>query len=148
MDTRYLLVVDDDSAVRTVIADTLRRAGFEVECASDGAEALHVLFGRAGVEAILLDLVMPNVDGWGVLRAVRESTRLAHVPVVVLTSFAHDSLPVRVPVLYKPIEPDQLLALVETIREQERCVQFSLNEPPSDLLPRPHTFSDRPPARR
>jgi CheY-like chemotaxis protein len=134
----FLLVVDDDEVIRTVITEVLREDGHEVVCASDGAEALAFLRCGTFPELVLLDLMMPGVTGWQVLETMAQSPRLASIPVVVLTAFdARDDLPTGRPVLHKPVEGALLLDLVRTLLDQERRLAFSLQEPPSDLMPRP-----------
>lgn len=80
-----VLVVDDDPAVRDMLQRTLEREGHRVQLAEDGAEALECLQGPLP-SLVVLDLMMPNVDGFQVLAAVRESERLREVPVVVFTA--------------------------------------------------------------
>jgi CheY-like chemotaxis protein len=134
----FVLVVDDDEAIRTVMAEVLRVDGHEVLCASDGAEALALMRCGRVPELVVLDLMMPNVTGLQVLEAMGESPRLAAVPVVVLTAFdARDDLPAGRPALHKPIEAALLLDLVRALLEQDRKLAFALEEAPSDLMPRP-----------
>ena len=74
-----------------------------------------------------------------------QSPRLASIPVVVLTAFdARDDLPTGRPVLHSPLDGALLLELVRTILEQERRLAFSLQEPPSDLLPHPANLPSHP----
>jgi len=132
-----VLVVDDDEAVRTVMAEVLRADGHHVVCASDGAEALAVLRSGPAPELVLLDLMMPRINGWQVLASMSQSPRLASVPVVILTSFdARDDLPVGRPALHKPMDGALLLELLHTLLDQDRQLAFALEEAPSDLMPR------------
>jgi CheY-like chemotaxis protein len=133
----FVLVVDDDETVRTVMAEVLRADGRDVVCARDGAEALAIMRGEPTPDLVLLDLMMPGVTGWQVLESMGESPRLARVPVVVLTAFdARDDLPAGRPALHKPMDGALLLDLVHTLLDQDRQLAFSLEEPPSDLMPR------------
>ncbi len=87
--TKRILIVDDNEDVRRILGLRLRHAGFEVGDAAGGAEALEVL-GRGGWDLVLLDLVMPGVDGFEVLRSLRERKGDAHgsaPPVVVITQY-------------------------------------------------------------
>jgi CheY-like chemotaxis protein len=107
-----VLVVDDDEAVRTVVSQVLGSAGFEVACASDGERALEQLRGTKQPDLLLLDLMMPGMDGWGVLAALRKEG-FAHLPVIVLTGFdSGQGLPVDVTVLHKPIDSAVLQEMV------------------------------------
>ncbi|MBP7146927.1 MAG: response regulator [Acidobacteria bacterium] len=80
-----VLVVDDDAAFRYVLASALGRAGFRPAVAADGREGLE-LARRLRPRAVLLDLVMPRLDGFAMLASLREDGELARTPVVVVTS--------------------------------------------------------------
>lgn len=110
--TPGVLVVDDEPDVRSSVADILRDAGYEVEEACDGDEALDVL-SRRKVDAMLLDLVMPRRDGIGVMEALTDPP-----PVLVVSAHRLDG-PARsklgdkvVDFLEKPVRPQELLARV------------------------------------
>ena len=78
-----VLVVDDEEAVRTAVRRALTLAGYEVEMAADGEEALQSLAERAP-DAIVLDILMPGVDGIEVCRRLRAAGD--HTPVLMLTA--------------------------------------------------------------
>lgn len=80
-----VLVVDDDDAIRAMVERVLRREKFEVESARDGFEAIEKLAGK-DYSAILLDLMMPRVDGHGVLRYLEEERGEATPPVIIMTA--------------------------------------------------------------
>jgi signal transduction histidine kinase/DNA-binding response OmpR family regulator len=80
-----VLVVDDDHTVRSLVSETLRGAGFQPLEAADGAEALAAV-GREAPDAIVLDLVMPNLDGFEVLDRLHADPEGRGIPVVVLTA--------------------------------------------------------------
>jgi two-component system chemotaxis response regulator CheY len=81
----YVLVVDDDPAILTTVSEILQFEGYAVRTATNGAEALR-LVEHARPWAILLDMRMPVMDGWGFARALR--TRGIDVPIVVMTAAA------------------------------------------------------------
>ncbi len=81
----HLLVVDDDEANRDMLARRLRRQGFEVAVAASGLEALQTLRVRR-FDLVLLDLVMPNLDGYQVLAKLKSDPTLAGVPVIMLSA--------------------------------------------------------------
>jgi two-component system response regulator AtoC len=81
-----VLVVDDDDDVRTSLSEFLTSGGYRVRSAAGGAEALELLQSEPAVDGVLLDLVMPRVDGFEVLRRMRE--RPGQVPVVVLSALS------------------------------------------------------------
>ena len=79
-----LLLVDDDALLRGMAAKTLQHAGFEVATAADGEDAL-AQFTREAFDLVLLDLVMPGMDGFEVCRRIRASANGSQVPVLILT---------------------------------------------------------------
>jgi CheY-like chemotaxis protein/nitrogen-specific signal transduction histidine kinase len=83
-DAGTVLVVDDDPVARDLLQRALGKAGFKVECATDGEEALQ-LARRLRPEAITLDVMMPGVDGWATLAALKADPDLADIPVIMLT---------------------------------------------------------------
>jgi CheY-like chemotaxis protein len=83
---KTLLVVDDDEVIREGLALVLRDAGNAVVALGNGREALDYLHHNAAPDLILLDMMMPEYDGWAFLRARYAEPALAAVPVVVLTA--------------------------------------------------------------
>jgi len=119
-----VLVVEDDEGARTALSSFLQANGFRVRAASSGAEALAALTG-APPDAVLLDLVLPEPDGFEVLRRIR--ARDAQLPVVVLSALAHAEDVVRAmklgatDYLPKPFEPSELdLVLRRALDAQRR----------------------------
>ena len=84
MENKYILVVDDESRMRKLIKDFLQAKGFSILEAGDGEEALKV-FGenKNKITLILLDVMMPKLDGWSVLRQIRQESK---VPIIMLTA--------------------------------------------------------------
>jgi signal transduction histidine kinase/CheY-like chemotaxis protein/HAMP domain-containing protein len=82
---RSVLVVDDEETVRNLVVHTLASDGLELREAADGGEALEAV-AEERPDAIVLDLVMPNVDGFAVLESLREKPETREIPVVVLTA--------------------------------------------------------------
>ena len=83
---RTVLVIEDDPDVRNALAELLSGEGYQVSATADGAEALDTLRGGLLPSVIVLDLMMPNMDGWDFRRAQLEDPTLAPVPVVLLTA--------------------------------------------------------------
>jgi CheY-like chemotaxis protein len=82
-----ILIVDDDADVRGILAEILTERGFDVVTARDGLEALRVVRTMpAPPSVILLDLMMPGMDGYGFLEERRQDAALAEIPVVVITA--------------------------------------------------------------
>ncbi len=113
---RSLLVVEDNEALRTEIAELFRDDGYQVVEAADGAAALEILRRGAPIDLVLLDLWMPTMDGWRFRMEQRRDPALRDVPVVVLT--ADDSAQAQTidadAVIPKPFEAQELC---ETVRE-------------------------------
>jgi diguanylate cyclase (GGDEF)-like protein len=82
---RLVLVVDDDQHTRTLLKDLCETSGFRVLTAEDGVEAMEHI-GKSRPDLVLLDLMMPRRDGFSVLKAVRDTSELAELPVIVLTA--------------------------------------------------------------
>src|ERR1044071_3114804 len=83
--TRSILIVEDEDDVRHVLADVLQDAGFAVATATDGFDALDQI-EQHPPDAILLDLMMPAMDGWQFLEACRGDPRSARIPVGILSA--------------------------------------------------------------
>src|SRR5258706_12999133 len=83
---RRLLVVEDDRELSSAIADALDEAGFEVLQAEDGKNALDKLGQGADPDVIVLDLMMPTMDGWQFRLAQKQDQRFVSIPVVVMTA--------------------------------------------------------------
>jgi CheY-like chemotaxis protein len=80
------LVVEDDEAIRETVCEVLRMEGFAVTEATDGLDALEVLEAGPLPDVVVLDFMMPRMDGLEVLQHVRESERLRLLPIVVMTA--------------------------------------------------------------
>jgi CheY-like chemotaxis protein len=106
-----VVVVEDEEDSRELLRELLENHGYRVETAEDGVEALEVLARTEGVSLVLVDLLMPRMDGFALLDALAGDPRLSRLKVVVSTS-APDRVPSGVPCLPKPIDIEQLLALV------------------------------------
>lgn len=129
-----VLVVDDDDFVREVIVSILQLAGFDVVEAGGGAEGLKILRADRTVCLVLLDLMMPDMDGWRFRHEQREDPRLAEIPTVIITGGALsadlDEQLKAADYLAKPVEREVLVSVAARycqLRQQAR--------PP---LPDPH----------
>jgi CheY-like chemotaxis protein len=112
-----ILVVEDDPSLRGALRDVLRQHGYKVAVAENGEAALTRLVEGLRPCLILLDLMMPQVDGWDFLAQRRLDPSLAAIPVVVLSSYLtaseRDSVLPAVAFLKKPIDMGVLVAEVE-----------------------------------
>jgi PleD family two-component response regulator len=113
-----VLVVDDDKILREIIGTNLELGGFDVVCAPDGPSALALLDDRLP-DVVVLDVVMPLMDGYATLGRIRRHATASHVPVIVLTGGGADTTePVRSleagadDFIAKPFSPQEMLARV------------------------------------
>ena len=83
MDALKILMVDDEERMRKLVKDFLTNKGFSVVEAGDGEEALEIFFAQKDIALILLDVMMPKLDGWEVLKTIRKYSK---VPVIMLTA--------------------------------------------------------------
>ena len=86
-----MLIVDDDFALRDALCAALEGEGYVVEAVANGKEALDYLRGGARPSLVLLDLMMPVMNGWEFRAEQRQDPELADIPVIVLSAFARGS---------------------------------------------------------
>ena len=114
---RTVLVVEDDEVIGSCICDVAKSEGYVAERSADGADALAWLAAHRdrGPSVLIVDLVMPNVDGWEFLERVRSDPRLARVPVVIETAadVPDAVLPAASVRLRKPFGVEELVAALE-----------------------------------
>jgi PAS domain S-box-containing protein len=110
-----VLVIDDDPTVHDLMRRSLTKEGFRVETASDGEEGLRRA-GELHPDAITLDVMMPGIDGWAVLAALKHDAALQNIPVVMLTMVDNRSRGYTLGVTDYLTKPFQRDALVEALR--------------------------------
>lgn len=113
---KRILVVDDDPNLQEALTDLLESKGYQVTSADNGVSALQLLRQSDAPCLILLDLMMPVMDGHEFLAQVSADDVLAKIPVVVVTAGRHPQgsvLPGAADVLYKPFEPERLMKVVQ-----------------------------------
>jgi CheY-like chemotaxis protein len=108
-----ILLIEDDLAIHTSLGETLEQSGYLVIAAVDGREALALLRSGVRPSAILLDLMMPVMDGWDFRHEQRSDPALREIPVVVITAAGFSAATVRtqlgdVEVIAKPIQRPEL----------------------------------------
>jgi CheY-like chemotaxis protein len=103
-----ILVIDDDEGIRTAVAEILELSGYEVAVAADGLEGVELLEYGLEPAAIVLDLMMPRMDGWTFLDRLRHDPRFQNLPVVVTSAVAAESPPGADACLQKPFDVGQL----------------------------------------
>ena len=122
-----VLVVDDEQRMRKLIKDFLMQKGYEILEAADGEEALQVFEENQNkIKLILLDVMMPKLDGWSVLRQIRQTSK---VPIIMLTARGEEQdelfgfeLGVD-EYISKPFSPKILVARVEAILKRTSPTQ-------------------------
>lgn len=112
-----ILVVDDDVGSRHALAEILSCAGYTVTTAGTGREAMERVRNSPGLSLIILDLLMPDVDGHQFLERRRREPDLARVPVIVMSGLdeqvdAHAQVP-------KPVDIERLLKLIRLMHVSE-----------------------------
>lgn len=118
MDKLKILIVDDESRMRKLVRDFLVRQNYDVIEAGDGEEALDIFYATKDIALILLDVMMPKMNGWDVCREIRENSK---VPVIMLTAKSDENdelLGFELGVdeyITKPFSPKILVARVEAI---------------------------------
>ena len=118
MDKPKILVVDDESRMRKLVRDFLVKNNYEVVEAADGAEALDLFFEKNDMDLVILDVMMPKMDGWQVCREIRAYSK---VPIIMLTAKSDERdelLGFELGVdeyISKPFSPKILVARVEAI---------------------------------
>jgi CheY-like chemotaxis protein len=119
MSGRPILIVDDDLDIREALSETLEDQGFSVVTAANGLEALALLHTmKIAPSVIMLDLMMPMMDGYGFLDERRKHPELAAIPVTIITA-AHGVDPRRLhnsPVIPKPIKVPQLVGMLRQLQ--------------------------------
>ena len=118
MAVQKILVVDDEARMRKLVADFLIRDGYEVLEAEDGEKAMDLFYADKEIALVILDVMMPKMDGWQVLREIRESSQ---IPVIMLTAKSDERDELKGfdlgvdEYVTKPFSPRTLVARVEAI---------------------------------
>jgi CheY-like chemotaxis protein len=118
-----VLLVDDDRSSCAALAEFLSRGGHDVQCATNGKEALRLLADSHDPPAVIfLDLMMPVLDGWSFLAERAKNPLLAEIPVVIISGCRDVTQKAKeagaIAVMNKPIEPKAVLRIVEHFDEQ------------------------------
>ena len=123
MESLKVLVVDDESRMRKLVKDFLSVKGFQVIEAADGEEAVDIFFNQKDLSLILLDVMMPRMDGWEVLKTIRQYSQ---VPIIMLTARAEERDELQGfelgvdEYISKPFSPKILTARVEAILRRSK----------------------------
>ena len=140
-----VLVVDDDPAARDLLGRFLEREGFTVRTASDGRAGL-ALVRALRPRAVLLDVEMPQMDGWAVLHAIKSDPELAAIPVIMASVVNEQGLGYALGAadyLLKPIEWKRLHAVMERVRPQAAEGEVLIVDDDADARTRLATMLER-----
>jgi len=113
----YLLVVDDDASHRALISDVLEEMGYRTREAGNGREALDVLEAEMPI-AVLLDLRMPVMSGWGLLEALKKLPRARNLPIIIISAYGFEweaELVGAAGYVSKPVDLDKLRSTLQQI---------------------------------
>ena len=131
MEQLKILVVDDEARMRKLVKDFLQVKGFSVVEAANGEEAVDIFFAQKDIALILLDVMMPKMDGWEVCKAIRQYSQ---VPIIMLTARSEErdelqgfSLGVD-EYISKPFSPKILVARVEAILRRSKVVSSNVTD--------------------
>ena len=130
MESLKILIVDDESRMRKLVSDFLTKKGYEVIEAENGEQAVDLFFQNKNIELIILDVMMPKMDGWQVCREIRQYSK---VPIIMLTAKSDEKdelLGFELGVdeyISKPFSPKILVARVEAILRRTNVVEDVLS---------------------
>ena len=125
MNELKILVVDDESRMRKLVKDFLTRAGYQVLEAQDGEEAVDTFYSTKGINLLVLDVMMPKMDGLSATMRIRESK---NIPIIILSAKTEESDKIlglsmgADDYISKPFRPDELVARVKS--QLRRYMQF------------------------
>ena len=131
MDKLKILVVDDESRMRKLVKDFLVRSNYDVIEAENGEQALDIFFQTKGIALVILDIMMPKVDGWQVCREIRQ---YSDVPIIMLTAKGDEKdelLGFELGVdeyISKPFSPKILVARAEAVLRRTAGVEDEVIE--------------------
>ena len=130
-----ILIIDDNPKL---LEDALPMYGYEVESAADGLIGLKILDENPSFDLILLDVVMPNLDGWETLKAIRKSSKTQKIPIIMLTSVSEANKQISGlkfgadDYIVKPFILPNLLARIEALLRRSL---WNKNDKPKSALP-------------
>ena len=125
MEKIKILVVDDESRMRKLVKDFLEREGYVVLEAGDGMEAMEIFYEEKDIALVILDVMMPRMDGWQTCREIRQSSQ---VPIIMLTARAEESDELQGfnqgvdEYISKPFSPKILVARVEAVLRRSNAI--------------------------
>lgn len=131
MDNLKILMVDDEARMRKLVSDFLTIKGFRVIEAEDGEQAVDIFFKQKDISLIILDVMMPKMDGWEVCRTIRQYSQ---VPIIMLTARSEERDELQGfqlgvdEYISKPFSPKILVARVEAILRRSKISVTDVSE--------------------
>ena len=131
MEALKILVVDDEARMRKLVRDFLVKKGFEVMEAADGEEAVDIFYEHKDISLLILDVMMPKMDGWQVVREIRQYSK---VPIIMLTAKSEEQDELQGfelgvdEYISKPFSPKILVARVEAILRRANVLEDEVKE--------------------
>lgn len=132
-----VLVADDDQSIRQLVCTIVQREGFTVDCAADGAEAIDLL-KKNSYAVILLDLMMPRIDGFGVIEFLKKHAEGLKPIVLVITAYADQK--------FKEVDPEIVAGVLRKpfeVAELGNLVHLCVNGFESEISNRLYLSQDR-----
>ena len=131
MDSLKVLVVDDEARMRKLVKDFLTIKGFNVIEAKDGEEAVDIFFSQKDIDLLILDVMMPKMDGWEVCKTIR---KYSQVPIIMLTAKSEERDELQGfdlgvdEYISKPFSPKILVARVEALLRRSNMTSEGVTE--------------------
>ncbi|MBC2579450.1 response regulator [Clostridium sp. DJ247] len=131
MNGKKILIVDDEPLIRKLVADFLKKEGYFISEAEDGRKALELFSNEDDIDLIILDVMLPEYDGWTVCREIRKKSR---VPIIMLTARGEEfdeifGLDIGADeYISKPFSPNILIARVNAVLRRAVPVDTIVNE--------------------
>ena len=131
MNKLKILVVDDESRMRKLVSDFLIRSNYQVLEAADGEEALDIFYANKEIALVVLDVMMPKMDGWQVCKEIREYSK---VPIIMLTAKSDEQDELKGfelgvdEYIGKPFSPKILMARIEAILRRTKGAEEAILE--------------------
>jgi twitching motility two-component system response regulator PilH len=116
-----VMIVDDSNALREIIANMLRESGIEVISAEDGVQALEKIEQVTQLDLVVLDIVMPNMNGYELCRHIKKNPKTQNIPVVMCSSKSEDFDRIwgirqgADAYISKPFRPEELLSTIKQL---------------------------------
>jgi CheY-like chemotaxis protein len=113
--SKNILIIEDDEMIRETLKEVLEMEGYAIHCAENGKEGLKILSRIQNIQLILLDLMMPEMNGFEFLDFRLTDTRISQIPVIIVSAFPEQAQKANINVngfVKKPIDLEHLLSLI------------------------------------